>query len=70
MNKQTYGAKDLAALLGVSESMAYRYIQQMNAELAQKGFITCRGKIPKAYVETRFYGVSAAPQEALQDGKP
>lgn len=70
MNKQTYGAKDLAALLGVSESKAYQYIRQMNAELAQNGFITVRGRIPKAYVETRFYGCYTEPQEALQDGKP
>lgn len=61
MNKQTYCAKDLAELLDISESLAYRYIRQMNKELAQKGFIICRGKIPKAYVEERFFGVKTEP---------
>lgn len=56
--KQVYGAKDLQELLGVSESKAYQYIRQMNAELQEKGFLTVRGKVPAAYVKERFFGVS------------
>lgn len=56
MSRQTYNAKELAALLGVSESKSYQYIRQMNAELTAKGFLTVRGKVPKAYVEKRFFG--------------
>ena len=59
MTRQVYGAKDLQELLGVSESKAYAYIRQMNAELQEKGFLTVRGKIPAAYVEKRFFGVVA-----------
>ena len=59
MKKQVYSAKDLQELLGVSESKAYAYIRQMNAELQEKGFLTVRGKIPAAYVEKRFFGVVA-----------
>ena len=58
MTRQVYGAKDLQELLGVSESKAYAYIRQMNAELQEKGFLTVRGKIPAAYVEKRFFGVT------------
>lgn len=58
MTKQVYTAKDLQELLGVSESKAYQYIRQMNAELQDKGFLTIRGKIPAAYVRERFFGVS------------
>ena len=55
MTKQVYGAKDLQELLGVSESKAYQYIRQMNAELQEKGFLTVRGKVPAAYVKERFF---------------
>lgn len=58
MTKQVYGAKDLQELLGVSESKAYQYIRQMNAELQEKGFLIVRGKVPAAYVKERFFGVA------------
>lgn len=58
MTRQTYTAKDLKELLGVSESKAYQYIRQMNAELQEKGFLTIKGKIPAAYVRERFFGVT------------
>ncbi len=57
MTRQLYTAKDIQELLGVSESSAYKYIRVMNEELAAKGFLTVRGKIPKAYVQERFFGV-------------
>lgn len=63
MKKQVYGAKDLQELLDVSESKAYQYIRQMNTELQEKGFLTVRGRVPAAYVEKRFFGVSAEQEE-------
>lgn len=63
MSRQTYNAKELAELLGVSEGKSYQFIRQMNAELTAKGFLTVRGKIPKAYVEKRFFGGIAGVQE-------
>lgn len=57
MTRQLYTAKDIQELLGVSESSAYKFIRVMNQELAAKGFLTVRGKIPKAYVQERFFGV-------------
>lgn len=62
MSRQTYNAKELAELLGVSESKSYQYIRQMNAELTADGFLTVRGRIPKAYVEKRFFGGLTEPQ--------
>ena len=56
MSRQTYNARELAELLGVSESKAYQYIKQMNAELTKQGFLTVRGKIPKSYADKRFFG--------------
>ena len=57
MTQQTYGAKDLAAVLGVSESKAYQFIRQMIDELKGKGFLVVRGRVPTAYVQQRFFGV-------------
>ena len=56
MSRATYTAGELAELLGVSESKAYQFIKQMNTELAQKGFLTVRGKIPRTYADKRFFG--------------
>lgn len=64
MNRQTYNAKELGAVLGVSESKAYQFIRQMNEELTKEGFLTCRGKVPRAYAEKRFFGLITG----LQDG--
>lgn len=50
------GAKDVGNMLGVSESKAYAYIRDMNAELQHSGFMTVRGKVPLSYVEKRFFG--------------
>ena len=30
----------------------------MNTELQEKGFLTIRGRVPAAYVEKRFFGVT------------
>ena len=56
MSRQTYSAKELGEALGVSESKAYEYIRQMNAELTQKGYLTVRGKVSRAYANERFFG--------------
>lgn len=66
MSRQTYNAKELGEVLGVSESKAYQFIRQMNEELKKKGFLVVRGKVPAAYVEQRFFGVKA--QEGAADG--
>ena len=59
LEKQVYNVKDIQGLLGVSESKAYQYIRVMNDELQEKGFLVVRGKVPRAYVEERFFGVKS-----------
>lgn len=68
MSRQTYNAKELGEVLGCSESMAYKFIRQMNDELKSKGFLVLRGKVPAAYVEKRFFGVKAAEGEGSVNG--
>ena len=57
MDKQFYKAKDLAEILQISESKSYELIRQMNRELAEKGYLICRGRVPAAYVLERLFGV-------------
>ena len=58
MAKQFYTAQDLSELLSVSESKSYSLIRTMNDELQQQGFLVVKGRIPAAYVEKRFFGIS------------
>lgn len=50
-----FGAKDIAEILNVSESSAYRIIKKLNAELEGMGKITLSGKISKRYFEEKVY---------------
>ena len=69
MSRSTYNAQELAELLGVSESKAYQYIKQMNAELTKQGYLTVRGKIPKLYADKRFFVAVTAEQGAAANGQ-
>ena len=52
-NKKFLTAQDVAAFLGVSLSMAYRIIRQLNNELKNAGYITVSGKINRRYFEEK-----------------
>ena len=43
---------------GVSESMAYRIIRQLNKELKEKGYITVAGRVSRKYYQERTYGLT------------
>lgn len=58
MAKQFYTAQDLSELLSVSESKSYSLIRTMNEELERKNYLTVRGRVPVAYVQKRFFGIS------------
>lgn len=46
-------ATDVASILQVSESTAYRLIRTLNQELKSKGYITVSGKISRRYFEEK-----------------
>lgn len=52
--KQFYNAADIAARMQVSQSMAYKVIRKLNAELKSKGYITVTGKVSRGYFERRL----------------
>ena len=53
--KKFYTATDVASILGVSRSTAYREIKKLNDELKRGGYIAVNGKIPIKFFEERFY---------------
>lgn len=53
--KRFYTADDIAEILIVSKSTAYREIKKLNEELKKNGYITISGKVPKRFFEEKFY---------------
>ena len=53
--KYFYTASEVARMLYVSRSTAYREIRKLNSELEKKGFVTVSGKIPVKFFHERFY---------------
>lgn len=49
-------ADDVSKEFGISKGFAYKIIRELNQELQKEGYLTISGKIPKAYLQTRFYG--------------
>lgn len=48
-------AKDIALILDVSESSAYRIIKKLNQELRDQGKIVIAGKISRRFFEEKIY---------------
>ena len=57
VERQFIGAKEVAEILGVSESKAYSVIRELNKELKERGFITVTGKVSRVFFQERCYGV-------------
>ena len=60
MENQFMRADEVARELEVSRSYAYRLIQQLNAELREKGYITIAGRVNRQYFRERLYGAPAS----------
>lgn len=50
-SRKFYKATDVASILGVSETTAYRMIRSMNQDLKKQGYYIVAGKISKRYFE-------------------
>lgn len=57
MSSQFLRADEVAEILDVSPSFAYKLIRELNMELDSKGFITIPGRINSKYFYERFYSV-------------
>lgn len=60
MNKRNYmiTAKEVGDEMDVSLGYAYKILRQLNKELANEGYITVSGKVPRAFWEKKFFGYS------------
>jgi len=54
-SKKFLSAHDVAEILGISKSSAYRIIRKLNAELEKAGKITVAGKISSKYFYENVY---------------
>jgi len=59
-SKRFLDVKDVAAYMGVSISMAYRIIRNLNNELSRQGYVTVAGRVSRAYFEEKVYGAVSA----------
>lgn len=50
-------ADEVAKELGVSKAYAYKLVQKLNSELAEKGYITISGRVSRKYFNEKFYGM-------------
>lgn len=48
-----YTATEVAEIMGVSKSYAYKVIQRLNAEMEAKGYYTVTGKVNRNYFEEK-----------------
>lgn len=48
-------AKQVAELLDISNSYAYKVIDQLNQELEKAGYLTIHGKVDSLYLKKRFF---------------
>ena len=57
LQKYLFDANEVAIILNCSKSRAYNVIHELNEELADKGYYVERGKVPKKFLEEKFYGL-------------
>ena len=51
--------EEVAEILSISKSYAYKIVQKLNADLKAKGFITIAGRVNKQYfLEKTCYGAA------------
>lgn len=48
-------AKEVSELLEISNSYAYKIIEQLNEELTKAGYLTLHGKVDSLYLQKRFF---------------
>ena len=53
--RQLIGANQVAEILGISSSYAYKIIEELNQELEKAGYLTIRGKVDSLYLERRYF---------------
>lgn len=64
-NKTFINTDDVAKILGVSKSYAYKIVHQMNTELKAKGYLTVAGRVNRKYfMEKTCYGENLSEERS------
>ena len=58
--RKMLNAKQVAELLELSDSYAYKVIDQLNKELSKAGYLTISGKVDSLYLYKRFFPEKSA----------
>ena len=53
--RKMLSAKEVAELLDISNSYAYKVIDQLNRELEKAGYLTIHGKVDSLYLIKRYF---------------
>nr|WP_303943343.1 DNA-binding protein [Ruminococcus bromii] len=57
---------EVAQELGISKSYAYKIVQKLNAELAEKGYMVISGRVNKQYfLERVCYGTADKRKDVI-----
>lgn len=62
--------EEVAEVLGVSNSYAYKIIRDMNKELKAAGCFTISGRIDRKFFYEHFYGTHTEEQKSLDNIMP
>ena len=57
-------AKQVAEVLNISVSFAYKVIDHLNKELKKDGFLTIHGKVDSLYLTKRFFASGEQDKDA------
>ena len=53
--RRLINAKEVAEVLSISSSYAYKVIDQLNKELQKAGYLTIPGKVDALYLQKRYF---------------
>ena len=60
--KMYLSVEDVAEVFDILVSFAYRVVEWMNADLANKNYYVILGRVPTRYVEDKIYGLEHVEQ--------
>lgn len=60
--KMYLSVEDVAEVFDISVSFAYRVVERMNADLANKNYYVILGRVSTRYVEDKIYGLEHVEQ--------
>lgn len=60
--KLYYTADEIAKMVGVGRTTSYAIVKEMNEDLKKRGFLAIRGKVPKEYFDSKYFGGSKSKE--------